>query len=159
MFSQHVILAAEALLRLECWRPQECGLEHMRGVDIRTLREVVGSQYGFFIRRVLRRLIEERYVCCTRMPWYYVAMKDPRAVTMLELVRLFHGDICIGEAYCSRLALGRMPSGYLSGRNFRLRETEIRESLGRMLSLPISDFRDADDGAGVSSPPCPAESR
>lgn len=55
---------------------------------------------------VLRRLAQAGLIA--RMTKNrYVLLREPQGITLLELVRLFHNDLCIGEAYDHYHTFGR----------------------------------------------------
>ena len=60
------------------------------------------------LRAVLKTLTEKGYIGrkSGRGIITYELLRDPAQVTVYELVCVFHGSICIGEAYDHRLTVG-----------------------------------------------------
>lgn len=137
MFSPCVIIATEMLLNME-WSPEPENAGP--GFDIRKLE--LGPQYRPFLRKVCRKLQEHAYIYQAKLPWHFVLLKNPEEITVLQVIRVFHGDVCLGEPYNHRLTLGGERYGSSSGRQFREFESEMKERCLRYLSVPITQFRE-----------------
>lgn len=138
MFSSKVILAAEVLLYLE---PQQPDVHKQRGRDPRMLLPP-GSPHRAALLAVLRRLTESRYIVFDRQGKGYLRLAEPAEVSILHLVQLFHGDVCIGEAYDHYSTLGTEKLKTDSYRSFRNCEKRLYDSMHRRLrKILVSDFK------------------
>ena len=141
MLSSKVIMAVEILLTLG---PSER--------DVRDRESQPGTDLSFFasercckslFRATVIRLMQGGYIVRTGGKCRYALMKDPAGITLQHLISLFHGDICIGEAYAHHLTLGRENFHTASCRNLYRWETMHLERLHAEFSgLPITAFRD-----------------
>lgn len=137
MFSSKIILAAEVLLYLE---PQRSDVHKQRGRDPRMLLPQ-RSTHRAALLAVLRRLTETRYIVPDRQGKGYLRLAEPSEVSLLHLIRLFHGDVCIGEAYDHYLTLGSEKLNTDSYRSFRDCEKGLSDSIRRRLrKIHVSDF-------------------
>lgn len=145
MLSSKVIIAAEVLLSLEA-EPDARGLRdfrYPRGTDLTPLFEACRERKPLF-RVVLRRLMEGGYIRCTNGKNSYALLKNPAEISLLSLVILFHGDLCIGELYAHRLTTGREDFRTPSSRRLRQWESEQYEQLRHAFAhTPVTIFRDA----------------
>lgn len=138
MFSSKVILATEVLLYLEPQHPDVC---KQRGRDPRMLLPP-GSPHRAALLAVLRRLTESRYIVPDWQSKGYLLLAEPAEVSMLHLVQLFHGDVCIGEAYDHSLTLGAEKLNTDSYKSFRDCEKGLYDSIRRRLrKILVSDFK------------------
>lgn len=137
MFSSKVILATEVLLYLEPLHPD---VHKQQGRDPRMLLPQ-GSLHRAALFAVLRRLTESRYIVPDRKGKGYLRLVEPSRVSMLDIVRLFHGDVCIGEAYDHYSTLGTEKLNTDSYRSFRDCEKGLYDSIRRRLrKILVSDF-------------------
>lgn len=129
MFSSKVILAAEVLLYLE---PQRPDIRKQPGREPKVLLEA-GSPHRPALLAVLRRLVESRYIVLAPQGKGYLSLVDPAEISVLHLVQLFHGDVCIGEAYDHALTIGRERINSNSCRQLRCFEEQLRTHIRRQL--------------------------
>lgn len=154
MLSSKVIIAAEVLLSLEA-EPDARGLRdfrYPRGTDLTPLCEACRERKPL-LRVVLRRLMEGGYIRCTNGKNSYALLKNPAEISLLSLVILFHGDLCIGELYAHRLTTGREDFRTPSSRRLRQWESEQYEQLRHVFAhTPVTFFRDAQTDAPTVGP-------
>lgn len=136
MLSTKVIIAVEILLSLE---PPERDIREYKsptGTDISGLV----CEYRRACKMVLPRLMETGYIVRTNATYRFALMKDPEQITLLHLVRLFHGDLCIGELVDHPLTVGREKLRTPSGCKLYVWETAQRARWRERLRRPITDF-------------------
>lgn len=158
MLSSKVIIAAEVLLSLESETPVKSlrDFRYPRGTDLTPLCEACRERKPLF-RFVLRRLMEGGYIRSTNGKNSYALLKNPADVSLLSLVILFHGDLCIGELYAHRLTTGREDFRTPSSRRLRQWESEQYELLRHAFACtPVTIFRDAEAAATISDTTIPA---
>ena len=144
MLSSNVIFAIEVLLRLDRVDPNTAtaAYVHVSGTDLSELlsaNKMLKSSY----LAVLRRLMQNGYIASTSRRNCFVALCDPNQITVLQLVKLFHGDICIGEQYAHRLTFGCGRPSTAAGCNLLAFENRLYNVLYKIfLHMPITTFRE-----------------
>lgn len=100
------------------------------------------------LRAVLKTLTEKGYIGrkSGRGIITYELLRDPAQVTVYELVCVFHGSICIGEAYDHRLMVGAGCYPVSEHRALSAFGKELTGSLERALQVPITRFAVSDAG-------------
>lgn len=145
MFSSKIIIAIEVLLALDApiVDADPCT---PTGFDLSEYLSVYKMQKSVF-RSVLRRLVQVEYVAQISGN-KYVLRKNPATITVLDLVQVLHGDLCLGEAYAHSMTYGRENFDSTACRNLRRYELQMYHMLRTKLSvLPISRFWDSEGNA------------
>lgn len=134
-------MAVEVLLNLEEFSGAEIVLRGMRGRDVSfiPITTVAGKS---ILRKVLRTLVKHKYITLkVKIPPTYLLLKKPADITLQELVTLFHGNICIGEAYDHNLARGIEKLSSPSHRLFCKFEADLRMIISeKLLATSLVDF-------------------
>lgn len=137
MFSSKVILAVEVLLYLEQHRPD---MSRQQGRDPKMLLGA-GSCFRPTLLVVLRRLTEARYIIPAWQKKGYLRLVEPAEINLLQLVQLFHGDVCLGELYDHTLTIGRERIDSDSFRRLMSLDEKIRARLRRQLkSISLAEL-------------------
>lgn len=137
MFSQKIIFAVEILLQLELVEEVS---RHSRGTDVSAYLSP-GAMRRTMSSSVLRQLVQARYIASTGGR-RFVLLRDPSQITLLQLVQLFHGALCIGEPYDHYGTLGyeNYPSQHY--RALRRYEKRLSDKWSKELGeRTISDLR------------------
>ena len=135
MFSPYVITAIEVLLRLDSQGAERRGTDFTKLLRLSAMRRPI-------LRKVLRRLSVGRYIELVSAPNRYILRADIGEISLLQIIRLFHGDICLGEVYDHYQILGRENYDSEHYRVFMAYEHSLFATLSAELSVKaITDFK------------------
>lgn len=135
MFSPYVITAIEVLLRLDSEGAEQRGTDFTELLRLSAMRRPI-------VRKVLSRLSAGRYIELVSAPNRYILRADIGEISLLQVIRLFHGDICLGEAYDHYLTLGRENYDSEHYKVFIAYEHNVYETLAAELSVKaLTDFK------------------
>lgn len=142
MFSSEVVLAVEVLLSLNKYQESAPDEKCAKTKDVAFLASG-NTMRKAILRKVLRKLWTERYISVKLgNPKKYALVKDPNEITVLNLIQLFHGDICIGEGYDHYLARGHENIPTQSYVLFWLYEKKLYQQLrDEFETMPITRFK------------------
>lgn len=139
MLSVTIICAAHVLLELD--KVKDCGQQQGGGL--------FSPEFGIFddlrrhtLRRVLRTLLRVGYIQTTPNKRYTI-LKDVEQITLMDLIRIFHGDVCVGEVFDHYKSIGMENLKTPEYRNLLKLEIEIsKELVQRFEAIRLRDFRD-----------------
>lgn len=147
MLSTYVIQSVHVLLELDKVSKMSNSPRRLAQNDFGVMSQLQRP----VLRRVLRTLIRDKFIAISNSRTYS-AVRHPDDITLLELVQLFHGDVCVGESYDHYLAMGR--ENFPTNEYLRLLEYEqtMKKTLiDKWLKMPISMFKSKDKGDGQTA--------
>lgn len=140
MFSSSVIWAIHVLSELDKYRAQ-VSAERQGKKKVGMLFSTTNRMQKPVLRNVLKKMVTAGYIELLPGPSYELKM-DIRKISVGKLIRLFHGNICIGEPYDHYQTIGRESFRTEDYRNLLQFENTLQESLEKQLqAVNISDFR------------------
>ena len=139
MFSYQIVSAIEVLLRMKQAQEEASPKELRQGFG---MQEIDTDQLldRSLMRLVFRKLLSKGYIAHANAPQHYKLATDPHQITILDLVALFHGDICIGEIYDHYLTRGRENYDTQFYQNLRAFESVLHRELRQKFNIPITEF-------------------
>lgn len=135
-------MAVEVLLSLNMAQDDTPEQKKAQSKDV-TFLATGNTMQKSILRNVLRRLLMTRYISVNiGNPKKYALQKNPEEITLMHLIQLFHGDICIGESYDHYQVRGYESIPTQSYVLFRRYERQLYEELrDNIAKMPITTFR------------------
>lgn len=131
MLSLKVIFAAEVLLRMDAQSDtQEKGCQDF---DVRMLYDEIDVSQRSILRCVIRQLMQSRYIEMIGQN-KFLLLKKPAQITLLNLVSLFHGGVCIGELFDHYQMRGRENFTTETYRQLMIAERRLNDDLHTKLA-------------------------
>lgn len=136
MFSSSVIWAIHVLSELGRYE-RDSSDEINRGVVFTTDNQMQKP----VLRKVMKKLVAAGYVERLSANNAYRLATDISSLTVCDLIRHFHGGICIGEIYDHYQTVGREPFRTKGYRDFLQFENKLQKSLEKQLQkISVGDF-------------------